>query len=232
MHCLDRLPEPEAEFRIAQQHSNRGSNGSLHYRQVDVRDVAAIDETFSAISGSKHRLDGVIAAAGVNHLASAMDHTSADIEKVMSINYTGAFVTATAAAKQMMRTRSPGSIVLVASISGLIANKGMVSPAYNSSKAAVIQLTRSLAMEWGETGPGEKCPIRVNCLCPGHTITAMAQMVMDKSPGTQVLWESENMLGRLAEPQEFGGAAIFLLSEASTFMTGSTLVIDGGHTAW
>lgn len=232
MYCLDRLAEPELEFWNAQRYSKQGVNGSLHYRRVDVRDAAAMDETFSAITKIKNRLDGVIAAAGVNHVANAIDHAPADIEKIMSINYTGTFVTATAAAKQMMQTRTPGSIVLVASISGLITNKGMVSPVYNSSKAAVIQLTRSLAMEWGTTRSGDKLPIRVNCLCPGHTITAMAQMVMARSPGTQVLWESENMLGRLAEPQEFGGAAIFLLSETSTFMTGSTLVIDGGHTAW
>ncbi|KAI2794132.1 hypothetical protein POX_a00722 [Penicillium oxalicum] len=165
----------------------------------------------------KNRLDGVIAAAGVNHLGNATDHTEQDIDRVMRINYIGAFHTATAAANYMRLHNSLGSILLVASMSGLIANKGMVSPVYNSSKAAVIQCARQFG---------------VNSLCPGHIATPMAQMVMDKSPETKKVWESENMLGRLAQPGEFAGPAIFLLSDASSFVTGSTVVIDGGHTAW
>lgn len=186
----------------------------------------------SRIASDKNRLDGVIAAAGVNHLGSAMDHTEEDIKRVLRINYMGAFHTATTAAKEMALRNSPGLILLVASMSGLIANKGMLSPVYNSSKAAVIQLARSLAMEWGRTDAERRCPIRVNYLCPGHIATPMAQMVMDESPDTKAIWESENMLGRLAEPHEFAGAAVFLLGDASSFLTGSTVVIDGGHTAW
>lgn len=191
-----------------------------------------MDEAMAAISSRKNRLDGVIAAAGVNHLGNATDHTEQDIDRVMRINYIGAFHTATAAANYMRLHNSLGSILLVASMSGLIANKGMVSPVYNSSKAAVIQLARSLAMEWGNPDGQMRAPIRVNSLCPGHIATPMAQMVMDKSPETKKVWESENMLGRLAQPGEFAGPAIFLLSDASSFVTGSTVVIDGGHTAW
>jgi len=231
VHCLDRLPEPDKEFQVAQLRSDR-LDGSLRYRQVDVRDATALEGTMSDIASDKDRVDGVIAAAGVNHLASAMDHTAEDIGRVMSINYNGAFNTAIAAAKQMRLRKSPGSILFVASMSGLIANKGMFSPVYNSSKAAVVQLARSLAMEWGKADAEGSCPIRVNSLCPGHIATPMAQMVIDQSPGTKEIWESENMLGRLAEPHEFGAAAVFLLSEASSFMTGSTMVVDGGHTAW
>ncbi|KJZ70973.1 hypothetical protein HIM_09628 [Hirsutella minnesotensis 3608] len=91
-------------------------------------------------------------------------------------------------------------------MSGLVANKGMVSPVYNSSKAALIQLTRSLAMEWGKKTFVEK-------------------------PELKELWTNENMMKRFAQPEEFKGAALFLLSKASSFMTGSNMVIDGGHTA-
>jgi NAD(P)-dependent dehydrogenase (short-subunit alcohol dehydrogenase family) len=126
----------------------------------------------------------------------------------------------------MFHYKCHGSILLVASMSGIIANKGMSSPVYNSSKAAVIQLGRCLAMEWGRHG------IRVNSLCLGHIMTPMVQMVFDKTPDVRTTWEAENMLGRLARPEEFRGAALFALSDASTFMTGSTMLIDGGHTAW
>lgn len=122
--------------------------------------------------------------------------------------------------------RQKGSILLVASMSGLIANKGMTSPVYNSSKAAVIQLARSLAMEWGRRG------IRVNSLCPGHILTPMVELVFEQNPAAKATWEAENMLGRLACPEEFRGAALFALSDVSSFMTGSTMIIDGGHTAW
>jgi NAD(P)-dependent dehydrogenase (short-subunit alcohol dehydrogenase family) len=126
----------------------------------------------------------------------------------------------------MFNYQQKGSILLVASMSGLIANKGMTSPVYNSSKAAVIQLARNLAMEWGRHG------IRVNSLCPGHIVTPMVEEVFQKEPASRAIWEAENMLGRLATPEEFRGAALFALSDASSFMTGSTMLIDGGHTAW
>jgi NAD(P)-dependent dehydrogenase (short-subunit alcohol dehydrogenase family) len=150
----------------------------------------------------------------------------------MSINYTGVFTAATAAAKQMLQWKCRGSIVLVSSMSGLVANKGMVSPVYNSSKAAVIQLGRSLAMEWGRIDGEGRGGIRVNCLCPGHIVTPMVKETLREVPESKEIWEAENMLGRLAKPEEFRGAALFLLSDASSFMTGSSLIIDGGHTAW
>ncbi|KAL2868371.1 uncharacterized protein BJX67DRAFT_350631 [Aspergillus lucknowensis] len=132
----------------------------------------------------------------------------------------------------MMNRKCQGSILLVASMSGLVANKGMNSAIYNSSKAVVIQLTRSIAIEWSEieseTG---KRGIRVNCLCPGHIETPMVKMVVDGDPEVKEIWQSENMMKRLARP-EFRGVTRLLMSDASSFMTGSTVVVDGGHTAW
>lgn len=191
-----------------------------------------VNETMASIAAKRNRLDGLIAAAGVNHVGPAIDHTPADVENVMSINYTGVFVCATAAAKQMLQYKCRGSILLVSSMSGLVANKGMMSPVYNSSKAAVMQLGRSLAMEWGRVDEEGRGGIRVNSLCPGHIVTQMVKETLAEVPESRDIWESENMLGRLAKPEEFRGAALFLLSDASSFMTGSSLVIDGGHTAW
>lgn len=191
-----------------------------------MRNNTEVNNTFAAIAAQEKRLDGLVAAAGINHLQSALEHSQQALDDVMSINYNGVFNSATAAARQMFNYQQKGSILLVASMSGLIANKGMTSPVYNSSKAAVIQLARSLAMEWGRHG------IRVNSLCPGHIITPMVEDVFQQNPAARAVWEAENMLGRLAMPEEFRGSALFCLSDASSFMTGSTLVIDGGHTAW
>lgn len=223
---MDRLETPDAEFYKAQKRANLDFGGSLEYRRIDVRDHVNMDKAMAEIAAESQRLDGLIAAAGINHLQCALEHSQKALEDVMHINYNGVFNSATAAARQMFRYKCHGSILLVASMSGIIANKGMSSPVYNSSKAAVIQLGRCLAMEWGRHG------IRVNSLCPGHIMTPMVQMVFDKTPDVRTTWEAENMLGRLARPEEFRGAALFALSDASTFMTGSTMLIDGGHTAW
>ncbi|KAJ6113527.1 hypothetical protein N7523_006844 [Penicillium sp. IBT 18751x] len=226
VYCLDRLDTPCPEFMIAKEKAETQYGGTLEYVRIDVRNNAEVNNTMAAIAAEHQRLDGLVAAAGINHLQSALEHSEQALDDVMSINYNGVFNSATAAARQMFNYQHKGSILLVASMSGLIANKGMTSPVYNSSKAAVIQLARSLAMEWGRHG------IRVNSLCPGHIITPMVDEVFKQNPAARATWEAENMLGRLAMPEEFRGSALFCLSDASSFMTGSTLLIDGGHTAW
>ncbi|CRG83818.1 short chain dehydrogenase/oxidoreductase, putative [Talaromyces islandicus] len=224
--CLDRLNVPNAELEAAKECAQGHYGGSIKYAHIDVRDEAHVSSLIAEIASKQQRLDGILCAAGINHIHSAIGYPQHALDEVMKINYNGVFNCATAAAQQMFRYKTKGSILLVASMSGLIANKGMISPVYNSSKAAVIQLGRCLAMEWGRHG------IRVNSLCPGHIMTPMVDQVFEKNPAARATWESENMMGRLARPEEFRGAALFALSDASTFMTGSNLVIDGGHTAW
>ncbi|OJD15486.1 hypothetical protein AJ78_04250 [Emergomyces pasteurianus Ep9510] len=226
VHCLDILVQPAPEFVETQELAARSHVGSLYYHHVDVRDTKFLNDTIVKIAGRHQRIDGLVAAAGIQQIMPAIDYTAEDITRIMDVNYTGAFMTAQAVARQMIAYENHGSIVLIASMSGLIANRGLISPAYNASKAALIQLARSLAMEWGQEG------IRVNSLSPGHIVTPMVEKNFEEVPGLQKIWERENMLGRLARPEEFTGAAIFMLSEASSFMTGSNLVIDGGHTAW
>ncbi|KAF6829555.1 short chain dehydrogenase [Colletotrichum plurivorum] len=232
VYCLDRQDEPHADYGTAQQRVMPEWGGSLHYRQADVVDTDGLDRVISAIADKNQRLDGVIAAAGINQITPAIDYTVEDINKMLAVNYTGVFVTAQSSARQMLKHKCHGSICLIASMSGLVANHGMLSPVYNSSKAAVIQLSRNLAMEWsplrGDGGGG----IRVNCISPGHILTPMVERIFAEVPGLREEWEGHNMFGRLADTTEFKGAGLFLMSNASTFMTGSNLVIDGGHTAW
>lgn len=102
----------------------------------------------------------------------------------------------------------------------------MFSRLYNPSKAAVVQLAKNLAMEWGPSG------IRVNTLSPGYIVTAMTEELFQRFPERREIWANDNMLKRLSMPREYRGAAVFLLSDASSFMTGGDLRIDGGHTAW
>ena len=193
---------------------------------MDVRNVDEMNSIFDSIGEENGRLDGLIAAAGVQLVRPALEYKPEDLKDMMDINYGGVFFSATACARAMLKQGTPGNIVLIASMSGQIANKGLISPVYNSSKAAVIQLGRNLAMEWGKQG------IRVNSLSPGHIVTPMVKKNFEDEPHLEELWTKENMLGRLSAPEEFKGAALFLCSDASSFMTGGNLVVDGGHTAW
>lgn len=206
--------------------------GSLEYRQQDVSDTKHLDELITSIAEQHQGIDGVIAAAGVQKIAPAVEWSPEEVAKMLEINYTGLFMTATAAARQMFRYKKRGSICFIASMSGSVANKGLLSPVYNSSKAAVVQLARNLAMEWSPVTKDGTGGIRVNCISPGHILTPMVLKNFEEVPGLREKWESENMMGRLAETKEFKGAALFLLSNASTFMTGSNIIIDGGHTSW
>ncbi|KAH6630750.1 hypothetical protein B0J18DRAFT_475689 [Chaetomium sp. MPI-SDFR-AT-0129] len=247
VYALDRSPHPDSEWATAQSRIPPGSHGSLHYRQQDVSNPTTLTNTISSIASTRSRLDGVVAAAGVQQVTKALDYTASDVARMLEVNYTGVFMTAQAAARAMFEhgTSEGGSIVLVASMSGLVANKGLVCPVYNSSKAAVIQLARNLAMEWspvrrkgkgkgkgGKGGEVEGGGVRVNCLSPGHVLTPMVRKNFEEVPGLREMLEGENMMGRLAETGEFKGAVLFLMSRASSFMTGGNLVIDGGHTAW
>jgi NAD(P)-dependent dehydrogenase (short-subunit alcohol dehydrogenase family) len=116
---------------------------------------------------SQHgQIDGLVAAAGIQQIKEAVNYTCKDVIEMLDVNYTGVLMSINAVARSMIDSKREGSIVLVASMSGLIANKGLKSPVYNSSKAAVIQLSRNLAMEWGRHN------IRVNTLCPGQYYNA------------------------------------------------------------
>ncbi|KAI0157975.1 NAD(P)-binding protein [Hypoxylon sp. FL1284] len=231
VYCFDREAEAGIQWAEAARRAEE-FGGTLTYRQQDVQDSVGLDRNIEDIADTHQRLDGVIAAAGVQHLAPAMDWTREEANKMMDINYTGLMMTATSAARQMFKYKCHGSMCFIASMSGSVANKGLLSPVYNSSKAAVVQLARNLAMEWSPIRQDGTGGIRVNCISPGHILTPMVLKNFEEVPGLREKWEGENMMGRLAQTSEFKGAALFLLSNASSFMTGNNLVIDGGHTAW
>ena len=107
-------------------------------------------------------------------------------------------------------------------MSAHIANQGLYSIGMNSSKAAIVQMARSMACEWGANG------IRVNTLSPGYIASPLPKERYQKDPEGLKVIEQQNPMGRISEPEEYRGAAVFMLSDASSFMTGSDIVIDGG----
>ncbi|KAJ4859628.1 enoyl-(Acyl carrier protein) reductase domain-containing protein [Trichoderma breve] len=144
----------------------------------------------------------------------------------------------TAAAKVVTKQYHEGkslgaSFVFVASMSGYISNKATPTAIYSASKAGVHQLVRSLAGEWGSSSPSSPSSpiIRVNSISPGVIETPMTQHVLAKEEWTSV-WRQEAMLKRISTPDEYRGAVIFLLADASSYVTGTDLRVDGGSTAW
>ncbi|EEA21896.1 hypothetical protein TMatcc_008678 [Talaromyces marneffei ATCC 18224] len=225
VYALDRLPEPSEDFaRIQAKASTLGTK--IEYRRIDVRDTELLTNVIEEIANVEGRMDGLIAAAGIQQETPALEYSAKDANTMMEVNVTGVFMTAQAVAKQMIRFGNGGSIVMIASMSGTIANKGLICPAYNASKAAVIQLGRNLAAEWGQYN------IRVNTISPGYIVTQMVENLFVQYPERREEWPKQNMLGRLSRPEEYRGAAVFLISDASSFMTGSDLRMDGGHAAW
>lgn len=228
VHALDRLPEPPADgdfVRVASRATSELGT-RLSYHRVDVRDQKALGEIVGAIAEKEGRIDGLIAAAGIQQETPALEYTAEDSDRMMGVNVTGVFMTAQAVAREMIKRKLKGSLVLIGSMSGTVANRGLICPAYNASKAAVLQLARNLAAEWGVHG------IRVNTISPGYIVTAMTDGLFEAVPERRTEWPDANMLKRLSTPNEYRGAAVFLLSDASSFMTGADLRIDGGHCAW
>jgi len=191
-----------------------------------VRDVPGLNDIIASIADAHSRLDGLLHCAGIQQETPALEYSYADAQRMMDVNVVGTMMTAAACARQMVRLGTRGSIALIASMSATVANRGLMCPAYNASKAAVVQLARNLAMEWGPHG------IRVNTISPGYIVTDMVRKLFDTHPERREEWAAQNMLGRVSQPSEYRGVAVFLLSDASSFMTGADLRMDGGHCAW
>ncbi|GAC1526738.1 MAG: SDR family oxidoreductase [Chloroflexota bacterium] len=192
---------------------------------LDVTDAPAVDQTFKQIEKDLGRIDLLAGAAGIVENIPAEEYPSEQWRKIMDVNINGLFFSARAAARGMIERRS-GSIVLIASMSGMIVNRPQKQSAYNVSKAGVIMMAKSLATEW------DPYRVRVNALSPGYMRTALTDQVLSGQPGLRETWESLIPLGHMGTPDQLRGVIVFLASHASAYMTGANLVIDGGYTAW
>jgi NAD(P)-dependent dehydrogenase (short-subunit alcohol dehydrogenase family) len=154
----------------------------------------------------------------------AEEYDHAMFRRLIDINLTGSFLMSQTVAKTMIAAGKKGSIVLVASMSGSIVNYPQEQSCYNASKAGVIQLGKSLAAEWA------KYNIRVNCISPGYMDTALNRVpALDAQ---KKIWTSLTPQNRLGAVDDLNGLAVFLSSDASEFMTGANVAIDGGYTLY
>ncbi|PWG59539.1 SDR family oxidoreductase [Bifidobacterium catulorum] len=184
--------------------------------QVDAM-VAKVVEEFGG-------LDVAFNNAGICMNIPAEEMTPAQWAKVININLTGIFLTAQAAGKVMLK-QGHGSIINTASMSAHIVNVPQPQCSYNASKAGVIQLTKSLAIEWAKRG------VRVNCISPGYIGTDLTLSSESLKP-LIAQWNAMAPMGRLGKPEELQSICVYLAGDTSTFTTGSDFVVDGAFTAF
>ena len=189
-------------------------------------DVTIPDQVISAVKEIESRsktIDVLVNNAGIAFHMDALECDTAAFRKLIETDLIGVYTTARAAAEVMIRNKTRGSIINVASVAGHIVTIPQYQCAYNTAKAGVIHMTRSLAVEWAEFG------IRVNSLSPGYVATDMCIHVpMD----WQEKWAAMTPLGRMANPDEMVPAVLYMASGAASYTTGSESVVDGGYTCW
>lgn len=196
--------------------SKEGINGVV----LDVRNEGAAFEVIGQIKTNHGRLDTLINNAGIATNTPASGFKEEELQNIVQTNYVGVFRNCQAYYKH--HKKEGGNIINVASVLGMVGSK--LASVYSGTKGAVITLSKALAIEWCNNG------YRVNVICPGLIATEMTDMIKDKEfIMKQVL--AGIPMGRLGKPEEILGAAIYLASDSSSYMTGQCIVLDGGLTA-
>ncbi|MBJ3774678.1 SDR family oxidoreductase [Acuticoccus mangrovi] len=191
--------------------------------EADVRDKTAVEAAVARTEAELGPLTTAVNAAGIANATAAEEMPEEQWRTMLDINLTGIFLSSQAEGAAMLKN-GRGSIVNIASMSGSIVNRGLLQVHYNTSKAGVIHLTKSLAMEWAQKG------IRVNAISPGYTLTPMN--LRPEVAEQRKIFEDTTPMGRMAEVDEMVGPAIFLSSKAASFVTGVDLLVDGGFVCW
>lgn len=197
----------------------------VSFFKVDVRDGNAINAAVQNVVDLYGTPDVLVNSAGIaDSNIKAETYDPAMFRRLIDINLTGSFLMSQAVGRAMIAAGKPGSIILVASMSGSIVNYPQEQSCYNASKAGVIQFGKSLGAEWA------KYNIRVNCISPGYMDTAL-----NKVPALDAqkkIWKSLTPQNRLGAVDDLNGLCVFLASDSSSFMTGSNVIIDGGYTLY
>lgn len=188
----------------------------------DVTDAGAVSDMMDRVISAFGKIDILVNSVGIVIWEAAEEVSEEQWHKVMDTNLTGTFLCCREAAKRMITADSGGAIVNIASMSAHVVNTPQDQVSYNTSKAGMIQMTRSIAAEWA------KYNIRVNTISPGYTLTEMTQTVPEYHEG----WSELIPMKRLCEPKELIGAVVYLASDAASYTTGHDMIIDGGYTLW
>ncbi|MBU2551191.1 MAG: glucose 1-dehydrogenase [Proteobacteria bacterium] len=189
----------------------------------DVTRAEDVDRMVQATMDRFGRLDVLVNNAGTAVTLPAEDEPPEDFRRVLDVNVTGSFICAQRCGRIMLAA-GKGSIVNIASMLGLVGIGALTQASYNTSKGAVVNMTRELAAQWAKRG------IRVNALCPGFFPSEMTQELFDTESGLRFL-ERRTPMRRTGDPEELIGPLLLLASDAGSYITGQTLVVDGGWTS-
>jgi NAD(P)-dependent dehydrogenase (short-subunit alcohol dehydrogenase family) len=217
VYCLDMVPQTSsaAAERIRQ------DGGDAEAGSVDVTDGAQLDATLEYVANSAGRLDAVVCTPGVNVRKKLLDYSEEEFDKVLRVNMKGTFNTLRSAGR-IMTARKTGSIVIFSSIRSQVVEPGQ--SVYAATKAAIVQLVRGAACEFGVSG------VRVNAVGPGVVETPLTAPIK-ANPDWYNAYANKSILKRWATPDEMAGPTLFLLSDAASYVTGTILFADGGWLA-
>lgn len=218
---LDVLPEVTASAeRLSAEHGITSIGA-----HADVTDPESLAAAFATVGEKLGVPQILVTAAGITVWNDSTEISAAEWRRVMGVNLDGTFFTAQAFARALIAADLPGSAIFISSMSGSVVNVPQNQASYNSSKAAVTQLAKSLAVEWADRG------IRVNAIAPGYFLSDMTRQFTEQNPELAAGWIARIPAGRMGQPADLHGLALYLASDASAYLTAQNLVIDGGYTA-
>jgi NAD(P)-dependent dehydrogenase (short-subunit alcohol dehydrogenase family) len=215
---IDRDPVNGARAVEALQAKGR----SASFVEADITRSETVERTLDQVQAERGGFQILVNNAGISARIPAEDYPDADLDFMVDLNLKAVFYFMRSAARRWIDQGVPGRIINLASFAGVVADP--LSAPYAATKGAVVQLTRTCAVEWAGHG------IRVNAIGPGYVRTEMTAHTLDQPEAGAVI-RAKTALGRPAAPSEIGGAAVFLASEASSYVTGQILMVDGGWTA-
>lgn len=221
LHCVVFDSNEANQENVQKVTRDAGHQADFHV--VDVTDAAAVAKTVARVAAEHGTIDVVVTSAGVALHGSSLDVTPEQWRRVFDVNTHGTFWCVREAARAMIAAGKPGSVVLIGSMSGDIANYPQAQTAYNASKGAVHVMTKCLAVEWASAD------IRVNAVAPGYVGTELTRQGVD--PEWIAEWERRTPQGRMGAPREIAELVEFLASDRASYMTGSVVTIDGGYQA-
>ncbi|KAI8337963.1 hypothetical protein BC941DRAFT_351729 [Chlamydoabsidia padenii] len=191
--------------------------------KADMSKSEEISATMEHIFQDFGEVDILVANAGIAIEGPSETFDINDWKRIFDVNVHGVFTCVQTTGARMLK-QGKGSIILISSMSGLIATRPQPNCGYNASKGAVTMMTKALAQEWATRG------VRVNSINPGYMLTDMLKDVAGANPSLKAKWEEYTPMGRLGNPDELNGTVVYLASDASSYVTGAQIYVDGAYT--